>query len=134
MINRTELRKVPSEEALAACRDRTADVRKHIWQQQCHNRTAQPDNRCKSTLYTMSTSMNSEMSAVGQSVNLGAKCIELVQPYGLLFCPPGKWTMREKLIFCNDFNVICPVQSRLKKYTSSRETQITPTTRAIPSR
>jgi hypothetical protein len=42
--------------------------------------------------------------------------------------------MREKSIFCSDFNVICPVQPHLQKYTSSRETQITPTTRAIPSR
>ena len=40
--------------------------------------------------------------------------------------------MREKLIFCNNFNVICPVQSRLQKYTSSRETQITPTTPRHP--
>ena len=42
--------------------------------------------------------------------------------------------MRAKTIFCNDFNAICPVQPRSQKYTSSRETQITLTSPAIPSR
>jgi hypothetical protein len=52
----------------------------------------------------------------------------------LYSAPSGKQPVRAKLIFRNDINVICPVQPRLKKYTSSRETQITLTTRAIPSR
>jgi hypothetical protein len=46
----------------------------------------------------------------------------------------GATALREKTIFCCNFNVICPVQSPPKKYTSSRETQITLTTPAIPSR
>ena len=36
--------------------------------------------------------------------------------------------------FHNQINVICPVQPPPQKYTASRETQITPTTPAIPSR
>ncbi len=37
------------------------------------------------------------------------------------------------MIFLNNFNVICPVQPHLQKYTSSSSPQITPTNRAIPS-
>jgi hypothetical protein len=53
----------------------------------------------------------------------------------LFILPAGQMaSMRERSIFHNDFNVICPVQPHLQKYTSSRETQITPTNPAILSR
>jgi len=40
----------------------------------------------------------------------------------------------ERSNFVNDFNVICPVQPHLQKYTASSQTQITLTNPAIPSR
>ena len=42
--------------------------------------------------------------------------------------------LRQCAIFLCNFKLICPVQSRLQKYSASRLTQITPTTPAIPSR
>ena len=41
---------------------------------------------------------------------------------------------RHSANFRNDFKLICSVQSHPQKYSASRETQITPTTPAIPSR
>jgi len=50
-----------------------------------------------------------------------------------LFLPVGQIAdVRGKLIFCNGFNVMLPVQSLPKKYSCSRSPQITATTR--PSR
>jgi hypothetical protein len=63
--------------------------------------------------------------------------VELVQQPDVrpLVLPVGQIAdVREKSIFRNAFNVMLPVQSCLKKYTSSRKTQITLTTPAIPSR
>jgi hypothetical protein len=42
--------------------------------------------------------------------------------------------LRQCAIFPCNFKLICPVQSRSQKYSASRQTQITPTTPAVPSR
>ena len=42
--------------------------------------------------------------------------------------------LRDCAIFSSNFKLICPVQSRPQKYSASWQTQITPTTPAIPSR
>jgi hypothetical protein len=46
----------------------------------------------------------------------------------------GPEPLRQCAIFRNNFKLICPVQRPQQKYSASRETQITPTSQAIPSR
>jgi hypothetical protein len=46
----------------------------------------------------------------------------------------GLLGVRTRAIFSSNFKLICPVQPRSQKYSASRGSQITPTTRAIPSR
>ena len=58
-----------------------------------------------------------------------------VPPRGVPFGRRGDCrSVRNCASFSSNFKLICPVQSRLQKYSASRETQITLTTPAIPSR
>jgi hypothetical protein len=46
----------------------------------------------------------------------------------------GQRPLRQNKKFFNPFKLICPVQPCAKKESASRETQISPRTRAIPAR
>jgi len=68
------------------------------------------------------------------SVDCGDTAFNCVKPEIVTWMGHGSRPLRECTIFSNNFKLICPVQPRPQKYSASRETQITPTTPAIPSR
>jgi hypothetical protein len=47
--------------------------------------------------------------------------------------PPAQKPLRRKINFLSQINLICPVQSPMKKYFCFSENQITPIFSAIPS-